>query len=172
MGCCKTSNVRHLLAGCLLALMLATGVGEALAAESGDFSGLWVANGTRQLFPFEESRQIYTFKLSGHVNLQTAIGGRKDFWSQCVGLADSLTGSMTRCVWRDLHGAKIFITLQSEGMAEDRQVVGTIIGGTRHLKGIEGELSFVWSDVSFQKEANRSTIAGQALGLNGSYRIP
>ncbi|RLB63748.1 MAG: hypothetical protein DRG80_00630, partial [Deltaproteobacteria bacterium] len=34
------------------------------AAESGKFSGTWVANGSRVEFPFSVDRAIYTFKLS------------------------------------------------------------------------------------------------------------
>lgn len=143
-----------------------------IAAESGEFNGIWIANGTREVFPFGEDRQVYTFKLSGHVNLQSDIGKTKDFWSKCVGLSDTESGTVARCVWQDLYGGKIFITLRSDRLQEDNLVTGEIVGGTDNLEGISGELSFSWSSVTFQKEGAVSTVTGQALGLEGNYRVP
>ena len=142
------------------------------AAESGDFSGTWIANGERQKFPFNEDRKIYTFTLSGHVNLETSLGKQKDYWSDCVGLADSETGVVARCVWKDLAGPKVYITLQSEKLQQDNPFSGTIVGGTDHLKGITGELSFLWSSLSFQDEEGKSSVTGQTLDLHGSYQVP
>ncbi len=142
------------------------------AAESGAFSGTWVANGSRELFPFSNDREIYAFELSGHVNLKTDLGKTKDYWSTCVGLADSVSGTAARCVWKDLDGPEIYILLQSEQLQGGNRVTGTIVGGSEHLEGISGDLSFIWSSVSFQKDGNKSMVSGQTLDLSGSYQIP
>jgi len=106
------------------------------------------------------------------VNLQTTIGKKKDYWSECVGMSDSQTGSVARCVWSDLDGPKIYITLQTDQIKQDVPVRGSIIGGSEQLNGISGDLSFIWSSVTFQKEGNKTTVTGQALDLHGRYQIP
>ena len=154
-------------------LLLMVGVPtEILAAESGDFKGTWIANGTRKPFAFSEDRQIYTFEISGHVSLQTNLGKKKDYWSTCVGLSDSVTGSVARCVWKDLDGPELYMTLQSDQLQSNSKVTGSIVGGTEHLKGISGDLSFVWSAVTFLKEGGGESVTGQTLDLSGTYRIP
>lgn len=142
------------------------------AAKFGEFSGTWLANGTREVFLFGEERKVYTFKLSGHVNLKTIIGEKTDYWSECVGFSDSETGTVARCVWRDLDGPELFIRLKGEQLETGSWVTGTIIGGSGDLKGIKGSLSFRWSSVSLQDDATESTITGQALNLGGSYQTP
>jgi hypothetical protein len=155
-------------------LLLSVGaLTESPAAEVGEFNGSCVANGTRKLFPFSADRQVYTYRISGHVSLQTSLGKQKNFWSECVGLSDSVTGSVARCVWTDLSGPKIYITLQSDRLQTDSQVTGTIVGGTDRFKGISGDLSFDWTSVTFQEEANgESSVTGQTLNLSGRYQIP
>ena len=142
------------------------------AAESGEFSGTWVADGSREKFPFGEGREIYTFKLSGHVSLKTKIGQQKHYWSECVGLSDSVSGAITRCVWKDVNGPKIYITLKSKPLHSGGQVSGTIVGGTGPLQGISGNLSFIWSSFSFQKDGDKSMVMGQTLDLAGTYQLP
>lgn len=155
-------------------LMLATSsLTNSHAAESGEFRGGWIANGTRTPFSFGEGRQVFTFKLAGHINLQTALGKKKDYWSECVGLADSVTGLIGRCVWKDLAGPEIYLTLQSDRLQQGSQVNGTIVGGTGPLAGISGELSFNWSSVISLTDADGIvTVTGQTKNLGGSYRVP
>jgi hypothetical protein len=145
---------------------------ESRAEDSGEFSGSWVANGSRENFPFSADREVYTFKLVGHVSLETKLGKKKHYWSECVGLSDSASGAVARCVWKDLDGPEIFVTLQSDRLQSDQRVTGTIVGGSEHLEGISGDLSFVWSSISFQKEGGKSMVSGQTLDLSGSYQIP
>jgi len=142
-------------------------------AEPGEFKGGWIANGTRTPFPFGDGRQVFTFTLSGHVNLKTALGKKKDYWSECVGLADSATGLVGRCVWKDLAGPEIYLTLQSDQLQQGSKVTGTIVGGTGPLAGISGDLSFNWSSVISQTDANGiMTVNGQTKNIDGRYRIP
>lgn len=142
------------------------------ASESGEFNGTWIANGTRTNFPFSADRKIYTFSLSGHVNLQTSLGKEKDYWSDCVGLSDSTTGIIARCVWEDLDGTELYLTLQSEKWQEATPFTGNIVGGSGRLQGIVGELSFTWSSFIVLQEESGSTASGQTLDLRGSYQIP
>lgn len=153
-------------------LLLMAGVAtKSQAVEVGEFEGSWVANGTRTLFPFGD-RKVYTFEISGHVSLQTELGRKKNYWSTCVGFADTVTGMTARCVWKDLDGPELYMTLKSDRMQSDDQVSGRIVGGTDHLEGISGDLSFAWLTVTVQKEAGAETVTAQTLNLTGTYQIP
>jgi hypothetical protein len=166
-----TTVFRVLLCGGLLfASSLAT---TSHGAESGQFKGSWIANGSRTPFPFGDGRQVFTFKIGGHVSLQTAVGKKKDYWSDCIGLADSQTGITGRCVWKDLSGPEIYITLQSDRLQQGSLVTGTIVGGTGNLAGISGDLSFNWSSViSLTEDDGVVSVTGQTKNLSGTYRIP
>lgn len=153
----------------LLTFVMQSG-GQAL--EGGKFSGTWVANGTRELFSFGEERKVYTFELSGHVNLETNIGKKRDYWAKCVGLSDTETGTVARCVWKDLDGPELYLTLESEQLSEKSPFTGKIVGGSEHLEGIVGDLSFIWSSVNVQERGEKTTITGQTLDLQGTYKIP
>lgn len=160
-----------LIAICVFSLVLILPL-SSNASESGKFNGSWIANGTRTRFPFDPNRRIYTFTLGGHVNLKTNLGKKKDYWSDCVGLSDSATGIVARCVWKDLDGTEIYLTLQGEKWQEETPFTGVIVGGSRTLQGIVGELSFTWSSFIVQQDAAGSTASGQTLDLHGSYHIP
>ena len=165
------SMLRHAACGGLLLAMAAASTG--FAAETGEFKGAWIANGTRTPFSFGDGRQVFTFKLSGHVSLQTALGKKKDYWSDCVGLADTATGVTGRCVWKDLDGPEVYITLQSDKLQQGSQVTGVIVGGTGPLSGITGDLSFNWSSVFSQTDAEGvANVTGQTRNLAGHFRVP
>ena len=163
--------VRIFMVGVLLLASSSFSLGH--AAESGEFKGTMIANGTRTPFPFGDGRQVFTFKLGGHVSLQTPLGKKKDYWSECIGLADSTTGVVGRCVWKDLDGPEIYLTIQSDKLQQGSQVNGTIVGGSGKFAGISGDLSFNWSSVITQTDADGSVnVTGQTRNLGGSYRIP
>jgi len=165
--------IKKLCGGIFFGILLLTAVpvAESEAGEVGDFEGSWVANGTRKLFPFGD-RKVYTFEISGHVSLRTELGKKKNYWSTCVGFADTVTGMAARCVWKDLDGPEIYITLKSDRMQTDDQVTGSIVGGTDHLEGISGDLSFAWLTVTVQKEAGAESVTAQTLNLTGTYQVP
>lgn len=168
------SRLVVLLFACVVLLMSTPLTIQSHAADSGEFKGDWIANGTRALFPLGSERQVYTFKIAGHVNLHnTTLGKKKDFWAECVGLSDSVTGVVGRCVWEDLAGHEVYLTLQSSQMQQGSQVAGTIVGGTGQFARISGELTFNWSSVIFQTDAEGiANVSGQSKNLVGRYLVP
>ncbi|HZV82195.1 MAG TPA: hypothetical protein VFF53_08515 [Geobacteraceae bacterium] len=147
---------------------------EGHAADSGEFKGSWIANGTRTPFAFGTERQVFIYKITGHVNLHNApLGKKKDFWAECVGLADSVTGLVGRCVWKDLTGPEVYLTIQSDQLEQGSQVTGTIVGGSGRFAGISGDLSFNWSSVIVMKDADGTvSVNGETKNIDGHYRIP
>lgn len=169
----KVLNLTLCLVLFFLIAMFCPGLSSsASAGETTNFTGTWIANGTRQVLPFGENRNFYTFKMTGHVNLKQATGSDLDFWSEIIGVSDSKTGSEARCVWTDLEGRKLFLELKSDRMQSETQVIGKIVGGTGKLANATGELSFTWSSISFHHEGNATTVSGQTYDLQGSYQVP
>lgn len=167
----KGTPVRLLGSVILAAWVLAAAWPQEVAAEqAGSFSGSWIASGQRHAFDFAEGREVGTFKLTGHVNLEDEIGTTRDFWAECVGLADSVSGSAVRCVWRSLDGAKAYSVLHGRPMKTHLQIDGEFVGGTGQLEGIEGTFRFSWSSVFVDER--RETFTGHTRDLEGSYRIP
>ena len=143
---------------------------KASAEQAGTFKGSWIASGQRQTLDFLADREVGTFELTGHVNLQDEVGEEKDEWAECVGLSDSVAGSTARCVWRSMENEKVFITLEGRPFKKGVKVTGEIVGGTGNLKGIEGKLAFTWFSVFTNK--NQGIFTGHTKDLTGSYRIP
>lgn len=147
-------------------------ISSVLAAEEGTFTGTLVANGSKEVLALGPERETALFKLSGDVNLATRIGKESNYWSECIGLADTETGSDIRCVWRSLRGTEIYLTLKGTRMEKGSSITGSIIGGTGAAKGITGTLHFTWSMASF-KQANEETgISGFSNDLSGTYKLP
>jgi len=140
------------------------------AAENGTFTGTWIASGKRQAQDFAEGRDVFTYRVEGHLNLKDGLGEVVDLWSECSGLWDAKTGSMTRCVWRGMEGQKAFIVMERQSLDEGARVTGEIIGGTGKLSGITGVFTFTWSSMFFNDEYN--TLTGHAKDISGTYQIP
>ena len=142
------------------------------AGEQGTFTGTWVANGSKEVLSLGENRETSLFKLSGHVSLKDKIGKEKDFWANCIGLADDETGSDIRCVWRSMDGQEIYIVLEGRRMEEASRVTGNLVAGTGSWKGITGTLQFTWSTMLLQQVNEEVDIGGFSKNISGSYQIP
>lgn len=145
---------------------------ECKASEEGSFTGSWTANGTQESLSFGELGVTALVKLSGHVQLKDTLGNEKDYWSTCIGLADSQKGGDFRCVWRSLGGQEIYIVLKSKRMEQQSLATGEIVGGTGAAKNISGSLRLHWSTLSFQKNKGKTEIGGYAKDLQGTFQIP
>ena len=143
-----------------------------LAAEDGSFAGTWVANGSKDVLALGSERETALFKFSGDVNLTTKIGKERSFWAECIGLADSETGSDIRCVWRSLSGEEIYLALKGTRMEKGSSITGSIIGGTGAAKGITGTLRFSWFMMSFKQADQETGISAFSKDLNGTYKLP
>lgn len=145
---------------------------RAVAGEPENFSGTWVANGSKQVLPFGDDRETALFTLSGHVNLTNPVGKDSDYWSTCIGLADSKKGSDVRCVWKSLSGQEIYLVLNGERLKEGSEVTGEIIGGNREAEGISGTINFTWASLFVQSSNGELNIGGYAKEISGSYQLP
>lgn len=143
---------------------------DASAGGAGSFAGTWIASGQHQAFDFVGEREVGTFRLTGHVNLQDDIGEVRDYWAECVGLSDSVAGGSARCVWRSMQGDKAYIVITGQPLKEHVKVTGEFVGGIGGLQGIEGTFTFTWSSVFINK--NQGVFTGQTKDLKGSYKIP
>lgn len=157
---------------CFSLLFFLVSVESHAAQSEGAFSGTWSANGTKEVLSFGKEREVALFKLAGLVHLKDGVGTQTDYWSQCIGLGDTQTGSDIRCVWRSLDGQEMYVLLQAKRMAEGTHVTGEIVGGTGNLTGIQGTLDFEWSTLSLEKTARATTVGGYAKGLKGTYTLP
>jgi hypothetical protein len=149
-------------------------VSPVLAGEDGTFTGTWVANGSKEVLALGSERETALFKLSGDVNLANKVGKESNYWSECIGLADSETGSDIRCVWRSLHGDEIYLTMKGTRLEKGSSITGSIIGGTGAAKGITGTLTFTWSLMTFDQLGNetaRTGISGFSKDVSGSYKL-
>lgn len=147
-------------------------VEHANAAEAQSFHGTWVANGSKEVLSMGKNGDAALFRLAGHVNLKNPVGEESDYWSECIGLAYSETGSKAHCVWRGLDNQEIYITLQGNKLSEGSSVTGKIVGGTGAALGITGSIRFKWSSMSAQSANDVTAIGGYAKELQGTYQLP
>ena len=153
-------------------LFIALGSSMAYGQSEGSFTGNWTANGSRQLKGMAGDSFISTYTLAGHVQLHDGIGDSKDFWSECYGVGGSETGSETRCVWKDLHGNGMILSLQGKQFKEETLVSGSILSGSGIYQGIAGSLSFKWSTMILGKRASDLSISGYVSDMQGTYILP
>lgn len=170
----RTRRASHLLA-VLIAIVVITFLQTSVVSAqstSQTFTGTWTATGTRETMSFGENRETALIKLAGHVNLENDLGKEKDYWSTCIGLIDTKTGSDVRCVWKGLKGTKIFVILQADEISQKSTVTGKVVGGSGPAKDIQGSLSFTWSSLTFQNINNIKEIGGFTTDIQGTYTLP
>ena len=163
---------RSMMFICFSLLFFLVIVESSAAQAEKTFSGTWSANGTKEGLSFGREREIALFKLAGLVHLKDDVGTQTDYWSECIGLGDTQTGSDIRCVWKSLDGQEMYVLLQAKQMVEGTFVTGEIVGGTDQLNGIKGKLEFEWSTLSLTKTVRGTTVGGYAKGLKGTYTLP
>jgi len=142
----------------------------ASAEQSGTFHGSWIASGKRQMLDYTANREVFTFTIEGHLNLEDHVGQVRDFWSTCIGLWDSQTGGTARCVWRSPQHNNIYSMMSGELLKEGVAVQGEFVGGTGKAEGIEGTFSLTWQSIFFNGDERVLTL--HAKDVAGTYRIP
>ena len=145
-------------------------VPEAVAEQTGSFSGKWTASGLYKPFDFVKGREVGTFKLAGNMSLKEDLSGIADFWAECVGLSDSVVGGSVRCVWRSLNGEKAYSVLRGQPLEKGVKVIGEFVGGSGRLEGLTGTFDFTWKYTFTDRSQDNFT--GFTQDLNGSFNIP
>lgn len=148
-------------------------------AKAGSFTGDWTMTGDTQPLILGPERQVATFQIEGLFNLRDDTGVLKDFWSECIGLADPVTGGIARCVWRDRDGHRIFSELTGKRLLgkDESNYQGKLVGGTGKYTGIQGSYTLTWTSI-FQApedqvfERHKRKYAGFARSIKGEWRLP
>jgi hypothetical protein len=107
--------------------------------------------------------------LTGSLLLTGQRGLGVGFQAEVIGISDSLTGGVGRCVWTDERGDKVFSEIKGEAVGTGSHIVGTITGGTGRYAGLTGEYQLRWQYVI---ESDDGTISGRAVGLKGRVTAP
>ncbi len=144
---------------------------SALAETDGTFKGAWTANGQIEPMEFSPGREVFLFRLSGHVNLTSDLGNDSDYWAEIVGIWDEKTGATARCSWREIHGrGTAFATLEGNLLEEDLVMVGEFVAGTGELEGLTGSFTFNWSQVI--KDGKGLSLTAHSTDLIGAFHLP
>lgn len=144
---------------------------EAPSPELGgwrEFEGTWNAAGTRRTIPLGDGRTSSIVQLKGTMLLAGPGRPGVGFLCEAIGLTDSASGLVGRCVWTDANGDQVFSELTGEGTAASNHVEGTIVGGTGRYAGANGTYAFSWQYVV---EAEDGAVQGRAVGLAGRVRV-
>ena len=107
--------------------------------------------------------------MTGSLLLTGQRGLGVGFQAEAIGISDTVTGGIGRCVWTDQRGDKVFSELKGEPLGTGSRVVGTITGGTGRWAGLTGEYELRWQYVL---ESDEGTISGRAVGLKGRVTVP
>lgn len=146
---------------------------EAYGDDSTNFSGAWVANGSRSLYAGKGDLKLYNYKFTGHVNLlENGIAGENDFWATCTGVGTSRKDVVARCLWKDLKGNSLLLNLQSISFQTETEVSGVILRGTGPYEGITGVVQFAWSSMFHGYENGVWQLNGGTENIQGSYVLP
>lgn len=143
--------------------------GAPAPGESRTFEGTWSATGARHTLHLERGHTASVFTLTGSLLLTGERGLGVGFQGEAIGISDSLTGGVGRCVWTDEHGDKVFSEIRGQPVGTGSHIVGTITGGTGRWAGLTGEYQLRWQYVI---ESDDGTISGRAVGLKGRVTVP
>ena len=140
-----------------------------LTAKSGSFEAAWIASGTVHVLDFVDSSSAASGRLTGTVTIQSSVGFLRNFETDCVVFADTRTGAVGRCVWKDPLGDLIYLETQGSGAGGFGATRGVFIGGTGKYRGIQGGVQYEWS-VNVHGGGD-TTLDGQSVQMRGNYRM-
>jgi hypothetical protein len=131
------------------------------------FEGSWSASGSRQSLQLGAERQATIFRLTGSLLLAGEQKLGVGFRAQVIGLSDTGTGMLGRCIWTDERGDHVYSELKGEAVGPGGRIVGTIVGGTGRYAGVTGEYTFRWQHVI---SAENDEVSGRVVDLKGRVR--
>ena len=137
------------------------------AGEWRAFEGTWSATGTRQSLDLGSGRRASTFRLTGSLLLSGEQRPGVGFRAQVIGLTDSHTGMLGRCIWTDERGDNIYSELKGDAVGTAGRIEGTILGGTGRYAGVTGDYSFRWQSVI---DSENDEVSGRVVDLKGRVR--
>ena len=137
--------------------------------ESRTFEGTWSASGSQQILRLERGHKASIVSLTGSLLLTGQGGLGIGFRGEVIGLSDSLSGGVGKCVWTDERGDKIFSDLKGEPLGTGSHVTGTITGGTGRYAGATGAYELQWQYVIASDDGS---LSGRAVGLKGRVMLP
>jgi hypothetical protein len=145
--------------------------GRAPLKQSGSFQAQWSIVGTQQGLEFGPARSLSIYEHSGTITVVRSDGLVGNALSKCIGLGDTARGDVSRCIWIDSAGEKIFSELT--GTTSDRSGTGrgrgTFVGGTGRFEGITGSYEIDWVAVpSLEPEK----IESRSLSMQGTWELP
>jgi len=144
--------------------------GATAPAKEKAFRAQWSVAGTIQDLDFGQGRRVGSFRLQGNVNLVRADGKVRDFWATCVGLRDTQTGTVTRCIWYDAADAdRIFSELSGNMMGRSGKGHGTFAGGTGKYAGIRGSYEVQWISMVSREDGS---LQANSVDMSGHWRLP
>ena len=143
--------------------------GTLAPGESRTFTGTWSASGSRHTLRLGPDHRASIVSLTGSLLLTGQRGLGVGFQAEVIGMSDSLTGGMGRCVWTDERGDQVFSELTGEPIATGRVFVGRIIGGTGRYAGLTGEYRFHWKYVIDDEDG---VVSGRTVDLEGRVQAP
>jgi hypothetical protein len=145
--------------------------GRAPLKQSGSFQAQWSIAGTQQGLDFGPARSLSIYEHSGTVTVVRSDGLVGNALSKCIGLGDTAKGDVSRCIWIDAAGEKIFseLTARTDAESTTGRGSGTFVGGTGRFEGITGSYEIDRVNVP---SLDPEKIEGRSLRMQGSWELP
>ena len=145
--------------------------GRAPLKQSGSFAAQWSITGTQQGLEFGPARSLSIYEHSGTITVVRSDGLVGNALSKCIGLGDTAKGDVSRCIWIDAAGEKIFseLTARTGAHSETGSGRGTFVGGTGRFEGITGSYEIDWVNVP---SLDPEMIEGRSLKMEGAWKLP
>jgi hypothetical protein len=144
--------------------------GQSPVPKQGTFKVRHKVSGSVEELPFGTGRTVSIFHLEGTVEAQREGGPMRDMNCDCLGLMDSKTGNVGRCLWTDKDGDKVFIELKGQLAAAGGKSRATFTGGTGKYTGISGGYDVVWAKGGEEGEPGGGAVF--FMDSTGEYKLP